>query len=131
MSHDLDLKRAFETLREDDRAALPDFRSVADARSRAARTSARHRVAWALVIGTAATVAAIVLLRPAPDAYSLEDAIAMATSVSAWSSPTDALLEIELPGSTLYGNVTDLELTSLALPEIRTADETGAETPEP
>jgi hypothetical protein len=119
VSDDRDIRCAFATLRDVDRRATPSFASITGG----GRRPVRGRTPWLPATGAVALLAAAFLvLRPAPDPPSLDDAIAMAARVSAWTAPTDGFLEIDLPGSALRGDVAPFELTAIALPEMSADD---------
>jgi hypothetical protein len=115
MSADRDLQRAFAELRDVERKLLPEFGGLAAGPPRA---GGRGRVRWVLISGAAAALAAVVLFRPAGERPALDQALAMATALSSWTAPTDDLLGLELPGSVLRGDIADLDLEALALPQV-------------
>lgn len=95
-----DLAARFQRLRDEDDLLAPAFRPLYEAARRNAPLR-RGRVFLLIAAATAVpiVVAVLMLLRPAVPVRSLKEADARA--ITAWTSPTESLLDT--PGSELYG----------------------------
>jgi hypothetical protein len=124
MTHpsDDEIRARFQGLKRDvEQGGVPDFREmVARARAEAPPDAAPERRRWLIAGGWAGAAAAAavagVLLTRGPSAEDLEFE-RMVAAYAAWSSPTDALLEV--PGNEMLSSVPSLGgLPGLALPAL-------------
>jgi hypothetical protein len=112
---DRDLRERFAALRDEDATGLPPLARVL--RGHDARPPARRPrlIPVAALTLAAAGTAFVLLLKPHGAEPSIEDAIAEAQSMSAWTAPTDewlTLSDLEIPDS-----VPSLSLSSVTLPD--------------
>jgi len=117
---DRDLVEAFAALREVDESQAPDFARFLTGGRRPRPRRAVAGLGWATV-GLAASIGAMVVLRSAPSPTSADAALTMADTLTAWSAPTDSLLEVE--GLSAFEGVPDLKPTSFVLPEMPASDD--------
>jgi hypothetical protein len=112
------IREHFRALREADRRQVPVFEDLLREPSTNRRPRFRYVREVSAAVAAAAIVIAVLLLRPTStsDEDSLEEALAKARAISAWTSPTDTLLDVQ--AVSIASGVPSLTFTSLALPEL-------------
>jgi hypothetical protein len=121
---DRDLRERFAALREADAVGAPSFPSVRRGRPAAPRSRSIGLLPAAALVATALVTAVVLMKAPGRPASSADDVIAQATSLSAWTAPTDAWLK--LSGLEIPSSVPSLSLSSVTLPQAAsTATDSG------
>ena len=112
---DRDLRERFTVLRDEDAAGAPPLSRVLRGREAKPPTRPSRWIPVAM-LATAAAITAVVLVKTPRGAQpSIEEAIAQAQSISAWTAPTDEWLT--LSGLEIPNSVPSLSLSSVTLPD--------------